>query len=131
MSCPFGVLGLPPTATDHEVRSAFRRLALVHHPDHGGDAAAFAKLRWAYGECLLTARPDGAPAVVSSVPPLAAAMKADAGPAPTVAANGYRATIGGLDEVARQRIAPVRRRVRPTGLSFDETLAVSLTTRPD
>ncbi len=30
---PFGVLGLTPTASREEVKSAFRRLALKCHPD--------------------------------------------------------------------------------------------------
>jgi DnaJ-class molecular chaperone len=34
------------------IRAAFRRLASVHHPDHGGDAATFATLREAYDVAL-------------------------------------------------------------------------------
>jgi hypothetical protein len=30
------------------IKSAFRRLALRHHPDHGGEAAAFIKVKAAY-----------------------------------------------------------------------------------
>ena len=30
---PYEVLGIRPTATDDEVKAAYRRLALKHHPD--------------------------------------------------------------------------------------------------
>ena len=35
------VLGVRPGATAPEVTEAFRRFALRHHPDRGGDAARF------------------------------------------------------------------------------------------
>ena len=35
------VLGLRPGATRQEVTEAFRRFALAHHPDRGGDPARF------------------------------------------------------------------------------------------
>ncbi len=51
-SDPYGVLGLQRSATDDEVRAAFRRLAKTSHPDlHPGDSAAaerFKKLSAAY-----------------------------------------------------------------------------------
>ena len=37
----YEVLGVPETATDEEVRAALSRLLLQHHPDRGGDPAAF------------------------------------------------------------------------------------------
>ena len=44
----FATLGLGPTATLAEVKARFRELAMVHHPDKGGDAAEFRRLRDAY-----------------------------------------------------------------------------------
>lgn len=41
-------LGLPEGAGLADVRSAFRALALVHHPDHGGDAEVFRRIRAAH-----------------------------------------------------------------------------------
>lgn len=42
------VLGLPPAATQSEIKSKYRKLALEHHPDKGGDAATFNKINEAY-----------------------------------------------------------------------------------
>ncbi len=38
---PHEVLGVRPDATRAEVAEAFRRFALRHHPDRGGDPARF------------------------------------------------------------------------------------------
>lgn len=35
------VLGVKPEATRHEVMDAFRRYAMAHHPDCGGDPTRF------------------------------------------------------------------------------------------
>jgi hypothetical protein len=37
MHDPFAILGLPSHATTEQIRSAFRRLALQHHPDRNPD----------------------------------------------------------------------------------------------
>jgi hypothetical protein len=49
---PFTVLGLTPMATPAEIKRAFRRLALVTHPDRGGEARAFMLATWAHDEAL-------------------------------------------------------------------------------
>jgi hypothetical protein len=41
---PFDVLGLPPTATESQVKAAYRRLARERHPDAGGDERSFRQL---------------------------------------------------------------------------------------
>src|SRR5919107_1620478 len=41
---PFAVLEVPPGATPEEVATAYRRLAKRWHPDHGGGAAAAARM---------------------------------------------------------------------------------------
>ena len=38
------VLGLLPHATQGQIKTAFRKLSHLHHPDLGGDAAEFRKL---------------------------------------------------------------------------------------
>ena len=46
------VLGIEPDADVEDIKSLFRRLALQHHPDHGGDSEIFIKIRAAYEEEL-------------------------------------------------------------------------------
>lgn len=41
-------LGLEPTADAAAIKSAFRKLAMQHHPDHGGDEVEFKKITEAY-----------------------------------------------------------------------------------
>ncbi len=41
-------LGLSPSATDDEIRVRYRELAMVAHPDHGGDPTVFRLLTEAY-----------------------------------------------------------------------------------
>ncbi len=38
---PRDVLGVPPGASPPEIAAAFRRYALRHHPDRGGDPTRF------------------------------------------------------------------------------------------
>ncbi len=42
------VLGLADNATPEDINRAYRRLAMQHHPDRGGDAEAFEKVQRAY-----------------------------------------------------------------------------------
>ena len=43
-------LDLPQGATKPQIDAQFRRLARVHHPDCGGDAEEFKRIRAAYEE---------------------------------------------------------------------------------
>jgi curved DNA-binding protein len=44
----YETLGVSPTATPEELKSAYRKLAKQHHPDLGGDAAKFQQINEAY-----------------------------------------------------------------------------------
>lgn len=46
------VLGISKTPTRAEVRNAYLALARLHHPDVGGDAETFTRVRAAYDEAL-------------------------------------------------------------------------------
>ena len=45
-------LGLEPGCRSIEIKKAFRKLALVHHPDKGGDKEFFQKITEAYEICV-------------------------------------------------------------------------------
>jgi hypothetical protein len=65
-AAPHAVLGIPPAATARQARAAFRRLALIHHPDRNpGDAKAherFKRILRAYRAFLAGAGPGREPA---------------------------------------------------------------------
>jgi len=44
----YETLGVNETATQDEIKKAYRKLATKHHPDKGGDTAAFQKIAQAY-----------------------------------------------------------------------------------
>ena len=59
---PRDVLGLGPSAPSSSVRRAYHCLALMHHPDKGGDAAIFKAVADAY-RALTDAKDHGEPLV--------------------------------------------------------------------
>lgn len=54
---PRDVLGVAPGASPEEIRAAWRRVARATHPDHGGDATAFAVAAAAYARLGETVDP--------------------------------------------------------------------------
>jgi curved DNA-binding protein len=44
----YRTLGLEPGASDEDVKKAYRKLAMKHHPDRGGDESEFKKIKEAY-----------------------------------------------------------------------------------
>ena len=44
----WSILGLRPGSAFDAIKGAFRKLAMQHHPDHGGNAEEFKRLRAAY-----------------------------------------------------------------------------------
>ena len=67
------VLGVPKNAGPDEIRRAFRARALVTHPDHGGNAVAFAEVRSAF-ELLRASTPTSRGAVP---PPFQSRVRVD------------------------------------------------------
>lgn len=50
------VLGVKGDSTKADIKNAFRALSKIHHPDAGGDAEDFKRLRHAYDEGLKAAK---------------------------------------------------------------------------
>lgn len=44
----YEVLGVPKDASQDEIRKAFKKLAVKHHPDRGGDADKFKEINAAH-----------------------------------------------------------------------------------
>jgi DnaJ family protein A protein 2 len=45
---PYSILGVSKTATDEEIKQAYKKLAREHHPDKGGNKETFQKIQEAY-----------------------------------------------------------------------------------
>jgi len=54
---PYKVLGVPRGAPEAEVKKAYRKLAMQHHPDKGGDPEQFKKIQAAY-DSISNPQPD-------------------------------------------------------------------------
>lgn len=50
MQNPYSVLGLQAGASENEVKSAYKKLAMKHHPDKGGDPEKFKEINDAFGK---------------------------------------------------------------------------------
>jgi curved DNA-binding protein len=44
----YNILGVDASASEDQIRQAYKRLAMQHHPDRGGDAARFQEIQEAY-----------------------------------------------------------------------------------
>ena len=65
---PYRTLNIPVTATSSEIKKAYRKLAMEHHPDHNGDEEKFKQVSEAYSilsderkKAEYDARKDGMP----------------------------------------------------------------------
>jgi curved DNA-binding protein CbpA len=45
---PFEIIGVSEDASEREIKKAYRKLSMIHHPDKGGDEATFQQLSAAY-----------------------------------------------------------------------------------
>ena len=48
MTNPYNTLGIGKNATEADIKSAYRKLAMENHPDKGGNADKFAEVSNAY-----------------------------------------------------------------------------------
>jgi DnaJ-class molecular chaperone len=48
MSEHYNTLGVSKTASQDDIKKAYRKLASKHHPDKGGDTATFQTIQTAY-----------------------------------------------------------------------------------
>ena len=53
---PYTILGIQPNASQEEIKKAYRKLSLKHHPDRGGDEEKFKELSAAYEQVTNTDR---------------------------------------------------------------------------
>ena len=44
----YSILGINKQASQDEIKKAYRKSAMKHHPDHGGDGAKFSQINEAY-----------------------------------------------------------------------------------
>ena len=49
----YNTIGVNETATQDEIKKAYRKLAIEHHPDKGGDENKFKKISEAYDLSLI------------------------------------------------------------------------------
>jgi curved DNA-binding protein len=54
----YKILGVARNATDEEIKKAYRKLAMTHHPDRGGNEEAFKKIKEAYEKLTTGAHPN-------------------------------------------------------------------------
>lgn len=52
MTDPYKVLGLDPNASIDDVKKEFKKLAMIHHPDKGGDENKFKEINNAYQQII-------------------------------------------------------------------------------
>ncbi len=48
MATHYDTLGVSESASDQEIKQAFKKLAMQHHPDKGGDTTKFQEIQTAY-----------------------------------------------------------------------------------
>ena len=50
MQTPFEILGVSESASDADIKKAYKKLSMKHHPDKGGDDAKFQEISTAYNQ---------------------------------------------------------------------------------
>ena len=110
VSDPYKVLGIPHSATDAEIRAAYRRQAQSHHPDHNGgspeSARKFEEVQEAYALIRKLQRRTGASGASSATRATSARRASPPPPRTGPVDPGLEARLAEMDrELKRQREA--------------------------
>jgi DnaJ-class molecular chaperone len=54
----YGILGLPSTSTENEIKKTYYKLSFTHHPDKGGDPILFSEITEAYNVLMEETREE-------------------------------------------------------------------------
>jgi DnaJ-class molecular chaperone len=65
---PYDILGVQSTASKEEIKKAYRKLSLKHHPDRGGDSEKFKELSSAYDQITNPDKNPSGPTINPNVP---------------------------------------------------------------
>ena len=93
---PYQTLGISASASEDEVRAAYRRLAQLHHPDHNGGSAESARRFEAVQEAYAQIRSARA------ATPRSAAHRSRPGPPPASADPHVESRLADLERELRQ-----------------------------
>lgn len=118
---PYEMLGVAPSATDEQLRTAYRRLAQRHHPDHNHgspeSARRFAEVQEAYAHARLmrasaqaaSAAPTESPSATTADPELEARLAAMERELAAARARREQATLAARREAERTARGAARR----------------------
>lgn len=109
---PYLTLGITPTASDEELRTAYRRLVQLHHPDHNNgsheSALRFAEVQEAYAHVKLMRKQTAAAGTRESRPSADPALDARL----KAMENELRAARGQREKAAREAAQEAARAAR-------------------
>ena len=115
---PYQTLGVAPSASDAELRAAYRRLVQLHHPDHNGGSPEserrFEEVQEAYAEARRRRAAGGGPAATGG-PSAAGASATGADPA-------LDARLAAMEQELKTARAARERAAREARRAADETI---------
>src|SRR5690349_926755 len=94
----YKVLGVPETASDKEIKAAYRKLSKQHHPDSGGDEERFKEISSAWdvlGDAAKRKEYDE----VRRLGPMAGSFAGGAGPGFGGQPGGFSFNIGDVGDI--------------------------------
>jgi len=122
VASPYEVLGVDPDADERAIVEAYRRRVKEAHPDHGGSAAEFGRVKTAYEELMDPDRPaapgDGAAAADGTAAEGATADGRPRGPGTRSPAGGRPGSAGGAGAAARPAGGPADRPLEDVEVAY-------------